>query len=391
VKVKKFLFGLRLWIVVAGIALAMCFLLATQTVLAQTQTFFSHPTNRLDSIVDQAATGFMSDACHVGLSIAVVSGSETRFYNYGSRSRDSKIPATADCIYEIGSVTKTFTGTLAGKAVVEHRMDLDSDFSTYLPERYPNLSTEGDPITLRDLATHRSGLPRDLPDLDDLLSHHDFERLPYQILHRDERYDRTRYLRELHAVRLRSPPGTKEAYSNLGMKVIGLGLEQVYATSFETLMQRAIFKPLGMDSTGFVVKAAERHRLVRGYSRGGNPMPYHLRNAGAAYGLYSTPRDLAKYVQWHLDESDPVIHLAHSLLHGDTADGQALIWNVASQGSTRILWHGGGTFGATSQIVLFPDEREGYVLLANDTCKGTEEALRNAAIKVHDVLRAPSH
>jgi hypothetical protein len=72
------------------------------------------------------------------------------------------------------------------------------------------------------------------------------------------------------------------------------------------------------------------------------------------------------------------------VLQGDNTNGEALIWNVTMEQGSRLFWHGGGTFGMTSQVVLYPDDHEGYVLLANDTCKGTEEALRDIAIKAHD-------
>lgn len=117
-------------------------------------------------------------------------------------------------------------------------------------------------------------------------------------------------------------------------------------------------------------------------------MPYHLRNAGAAYGLYSTTRDMAKYVHWQLEESDPVIRLAHQPLQGNVENGEALIWNLTLDGGTRLFWHGGGTFGMSSQVVLYPQDQEGFVLLSNDTCEGTESSLKNTAIAVHRALKA---
>jgi len=144
---------------------------------------------------------------------------------------------------------------------------------------------------------------------------------------------------------------------------------------FEQALQQLILQPLRMNSTGFVLSPDEQSRLVKGYSPAGNLMPYHLRNAGAAYGLYSTPREMAKYVAWQFDEADPVVSVAHSPIEGDVLNGKALVWNLSTLDGTRVLWHGGGTFGLSSQVVLFPDTQEGYVLFANDTCKGTEGAL----------------
>ena len=339
-----------------------------------------------DAIVDQLVASFLKNTCHVGLSVAVVLDNQIEFYDFGSTSRSRRAKPTPDSVYEIASVTKTFTGALAARALFQHRMQLDADFRQYLPEAYSNLAWRGNPITLRTLATHTSGLPRDLPDTDDLYAHRDPETLPFKLIAREFGFDRGRYLHDLHDVSLRSDPGTKEVYSNLGFKVIGWGLETVYKLPFERLLMEQILQPLGMASTGFVLNAKERSRLVQGYSPAGHLMPYHLRNAGAAYGLYSTPRDMAKYVRWQLSPTDPVIVIAHRLIQGDAHDGKALVWNVGTIDGSEMLWHGGGTFGMSSQVVLFPNSHQGYVLLANDTCNGTEGALKSIAIAFHQHL-----
>src|SRR5258708_16352732 len=137
---------------------------------------------------------------------------------------------------------------------------------------------------------------------------------------------------------------------------------------FERLLQEQILQPLVMSSTGFVLSSNERSRLVNGYSPAGRLMPNHLRNAGAAYGLYSTPRDMAKYVEWQLDEVDPEIMLAHEPIEGDSHSGKALVWNLGTLDGSRALWHGGGTFGMSSQVLPFPTHPTAYVLLPHDTC-----------------------
>ncbi|AXC09984.1 beta-lactamase [Acidisarcina polymorpha] len=337
--------------------------------------------------VDQMVQPFFQNGCHVGLSIAIVRGKDSRFYSFGSTSREKHIMPGPDNIYEIASVTKTFTGALAAEALQQSRMQLDADFRQYLPQQYPNLAWQGKPITLRNLAGHTSGLPRDLPNTDDLFAHRNPETLPYKLIARDSHYGRDRYLRELHSIKLHNEPGTSENYSNLGFKVIGWGLESAYGAPFEQLMQQMILTPLRMKSTSFALSAHDSKRLVIGYSPAGHRMPYHLRNAGAAYGLYSTPRDMAAYVKWQLDEKDPVIALAHAPIQGDAINGKALVWNLDTVNGSRELSHGGGTFGMSSQVVLFPDSQQGYVLLANDACKGTEDALRNLAISLYQASR----
>ena len=164
----------------------------------------------------------------------------------------------------------------------------------------------------------------------------------------------------------------------------------MYKTPYEKLIEQRLLRPLKMSSTGFSIKSADQSRLAQGYSRSGKLIPYHLRNAGAAYGLYSTPRDMAKYLRWQLAESDPVIHIAQDPIEGNQQSGESLIWNLTLDERDRLLWHGGGTFGMSSQVVLYPEDREEFALLANDTCAGTEDALtgtedalKNIAIMAH--------
>ena len=94
----------------------------------------------IESAVKRASASFMSGSCHVGLSMAVVKGGITRFYSYGSTFRGQSVLPTPDSVYEIASVTKTFTGVLASQTVLEHRIELDADFRQYLPEPCPNLT-----------------------------------------------------------------------------------------------------------------------------------------------------------------------------------------------------------------------------------------------------------
>jgi serine-type D-Ala-D-Ala carboxypeptidase/endopeptidase len=338
--------------------------------------------------VDRAAAAYMADRCHVGLSIVARADGRTSFANFGSIRRDRVEPPTAASVYELASVTKSFTGALAAKAVVDGRMGLDADFRTYLPGAFPNLAKEGHPITLRSLATHTSGIQRDLPDSDALMAHPDFDHIGDQLAKLNKGFDRARSIEALHDVTLRTVPGARFAYSNIGIRLIGYGLDHISGLSFADLLRRDITGPLGMTETRLSLTPAMRARLVKPYSRFGHLQPYHDASAGAAYGLWSTPRDMARYLAWQLDERDPVIARAHGLIHGTSEDGQGLIWNIGRDGTERMLWHGGGSFGMTSQILLYPDSRDGYVLLANDACAGSESALKGIAMALHH-HRAP--
>src|SRR5580698_10282142 len=330
----------------------------------------------LDKAVDKAAGKFFAKGQHVGLSIAISDHGHAVFYNYGAVNKSKVRLPDRNSVYEIASITKTFTGALASRAVLDKKMTLDGDFRAYLPERYANLEKNGKFITLRLLAAHRAGLPKNVPDTDALFKNPNFDTLPFQLIELEKPYDDAAYLWALHQVELRSEPGSEFVYSNFGIKLIGFGLQQVYHQSLEQLLQTRILGPLGMKRTGLAVSAQNEQFLVQGYSPGGKPMPYHLFNAGAAGGLYSDAEDMVRYIDWQLDESNPTIRQSHSAIYGNGETVQdGMIWYMTREDGERKLWESGGAFGMASQLVLYPESKIGIVLLANDGGFSTQDEL----------------
>jgi CubicO group peptidase (beta-lactamase class C family) len=262
-------------------------------------------------------------------------------------------------------------------------MTLDGDFRDYLGTPYPNLEKDGKFISLRSLAAHRAGLPKNVPDTDELFKNPNFDALPFQLIELEKSYDDAAYLRALHEVRLRSEPGNEFVYSNFGIKLIGFGLQQVYHESLEKLLKAKILGPLGMKQTDLMVSPQNAWLLVQGYSPSGKPMPYHLLNAGAAGGLYSSARDMVRYIGWQLDESDPVIKQSHSAIFGSGEGVQdGLVWYMTREGGERKLWESGGAFGMSSHLVLYPESKIGIVLLANDGGFSTQDELGSVANEI---------
>ncbi|WP_404334664.1 serine hydrolase domain-containing protein [Sphingomonas sp. MMS12-HWE2-04] len=337
-------------------------------------------------LLNNLADRYLQDKCRVGVSLVARVGSRTFFANRGWTSRARATRPTIDSVYELASVTKTFVGVMAAMALIDRRMTLDRDFRAYLPNAYPNLQRAGTPITLRSLAAHSSGLPRDLPDSGAILADPDYDTLASQFAALNKGHTREKDLAALRLVQLRDVPGAAFAYSNLDMRVIGYGLETVYDTPFRRLLGTRLLHGLDMGSTDFVVGAAMRNRLVTPYNRNGRAQPFHDDSAGAAYGLYSTPRDMARYLAWHLSGS-ALASRSHALIRGNAQNGQSLIWNATMRGGETMLWHGGGSFGSTSQMVLFPSAKMGLVLLANNSCEGSEDALKQMASDLFDATR----
>lgn len=185
----------------------------------------------LDHAVDTESVSYFHSGCHVGLSLAVVNSDGSHYYDYGETTRSGAKLADRRSIYEIASVTKVFTAALAAKALVDKRMTLDGDFRSYLPDTYSNLAWDGQPITLRWLVTHRSGMPRDIPDTDAIFAKNHFHTRPYELVAIARGYNRSRTLAALHGVHLQSPPGEKESYSNAGFPALSASARRVRAAS----------------------------------------------------------------------------------------------------------------------------------------------------------------
>jgi CubicO group peptidase (beta-lactamase class C family) len=120
----------------------------------------------LDSLLNSFGTSFTSQPSHNGLSIGVYADGKTYYFNYGTVKRGTPITPTDSTIYELGSVTKTFTAYLLAQAVTEGKLRLQDDVRKYLDGTYPNLAYYGHPITIENLANHTAGLPKFLPRLD---------------------------------------------------------------------------------------------------------------------------------------------------------------------------------------------------------------------------------
>ncbi len=141
---------------------------------------------------------------------------------------------TANTLYEIGSITKTFTGTLLAQAVVEGKVNIDDDIRKYLSGSYPNLVYKGHPVKLFHLINHTSRLPFLLPNNINL-SNFSQDTIPYIVSAQQKNYSKETFLKDLHVVELDTIPGTKYGYSNASTQLLGFILEKLYKYVFDKL------------------------------------------------------------------------------------------------------------------------------------------------------------
>jgi len=340
----------------------------------------------IDSIVNETVSTFTHDPHHTGLSIGILKNGVRHTYNFGSTDRSVQKLPNDHTIYELASVTKTYTGILLAQAILDGKVALDDKVQKYLNGDYSNLSRGGVPVKIVHLANHTAGLPKQIRPFKNGAT-------PAEILASYGNYTQPMFLDDLQQIKLSATPGAKFAYSNVDAQLIGIVLEKVYGMRYEELVKKYITLPNHMTDTSTKVPAVKAQRFASGYDGKGERMPEMTfwRAIPAAGFLKSTVSDQLNYLQWNLDESNPAVALAHRTLFAGTdeqGDDIALFWFTRNlPDGSREIRHAGGSFGSTSYEAIYPDTKIGIVLLANDADASTERVLKAIADAIVVKLR----
>jgi CubicO group peptidase (beta-lactamase class C family) len=334
--------------------------------------------------LDTAARNFMRTFDSGGLSIGILAAGKTVSYHFGVETAGSSHAPSANTLYEIGSITKTFASTILAHAVLEHKVRLSDDIRLYLPGKYPNLEYKGKPIQLAHLANLTSGLPNWLPDNQELFRHTAPDSIPYALLKLLSTYSRPDFYGDLHKVRLLSAPGTNPRHSNVAAQLLGYLLETIYHKPISTLIAEYITTPLQMHQTLF--HPVQSPDMAKGYNAKGIVMPeIGLKELQPAGGLVSSTNDMLKYIRYQLNDSNKVVALTHRITVRAEQDTVALNWHIDGAGTDKPqIWHTGGTFGFSSYLVLLPKQQVGIVLMSNECDPDTQ----NRLVKIAKVIIA---
>jgi len=215
--------------------------------------------------VDLLAERAMRSGRRIGLVVGCLAGGEQRVVGYGRLRTDAQDPPDGGTIFEIGSITKVFTGLLLADLAEQGLVGLDEPLASYLPAS-ARVPTFGDQqLTLGDLASHAGGLPRDPKGM--LRRWLGDRRNPYAGLSVEELYD------SLARTKLRRRPGEHVKYSNLGAGLLGDALARAAGQSYEALVRERICLPLGMRDTVITLTGEQAARLATGHTRRGRPTP----------------------------------------------------------------------------------------------------------------------
>lgn len=338
----------------------------------------------IQSVVATKATRYVSDGKVDGLSIAMVLCGKPVLITEGVADRQSARKVTPGTVFQIGSISKTFTALLLAHAVADGKVKLDDDVRLHLPGPYHNLQwTDQTPITLRQLADTTSGLPDYLPDPAPLMKL-PAERQVAVASQMLANYSNDDFLRDLHNIKLVAKPGTESRHSNVAAQMLGLILGRVYAKSFAQVLSGKIEGPLGMrEGAGPVPKEL----AATGYDDKGIAPPFRGESITPAGGLQYSARDMARYLELQISAtSDPVRINQQISFNEQDGMGHAFTW-VVSQPRPGLPKYrmSGGTFGASSYMEFYPSLGYGIVLMANRASANIQDELQEIAEQSFDM------
>ncbi|MBM3112190.1 beta-lactamase [Pseudomonas sp. P66] len=342
---------------------------------------------QIESSVNAAIAPLMKHQAIPGMAVAVSFNGKQHYFNYGVASRQTGQPVNADTLFEIGSVSKTFTATLAAYAQANGNLSLGDAASKYWPD-LKGTSFEG--VTLLNLGTYSAGgLPLQFP-----------EQVKDQASLRD-------YYRHWKAD---FAPGTYRLYSNPSLGLFGYLAARSMGTPFSELMHKQLLPQLGLQHTFVQVPEAQAGNYAWGYDNNDQPVRVGPGALDAeAYGLKTTSADLLRYVEANMQPKglEPLLQQAIATTQtgyyrvGEMTQGlgwelyrypltldQLLAGNSASMtlDPHKVAWlkppqplqegtllnKTGSTNGFGAYVVFVPSKRIGIVLLANKNYPNAE-------------------
>ena len=316
----------------------------------------------LKAVVEKAASPIVKDKDYATVVVGVLNKDKEEVFAFGEW--DDEAP-DRDSVYEIGSITKVFTGILLADRVKAGVVKLDDPVQKHLPDGWTMPRRDDRDITLLHLATHTSGLPR-MP----------YGFLPVMIAHPTDPFawfDLAALKKGLPETRVQHPIGARHEYSNLGVGLLGDALAHASkAKSYEALLGERVLMPLGLEDTGITLNDVQNKRLIPGHDHKGKSQPnWDFATCGACGAMRSTVGDLLKFAKANSDPNGSLkdtLLMAQQSWHDIQPGGLeiGLCWHryPATRTVPVRIWHNGQTGGYHSFFGFIPG-RGGVVVLCN--------------------------
>jgi D-alanyl-D-alanine-carboxypeptidase/D-alanyl-D-alanine-endopeptidase len=342
----------------------------------------------LNEIVEFNGAMLFMESRAPAMIVGAVRDGQTVVVGFGETADGSGKAPDGRTLLRIGSITKAFTGQVLADLVTKGTVKLTDRLQDRLgwPVKVPE--RDGRPIRLIELATHTSGLPREVDresgPPDD----------PFRTLTQET------YVKGLQSDPLLFPPGTGGLYSNFAFDLLAAALSNAAGKPYESLLKEGVLDPAGLKDTVFVLRDGDTARLLQGHNFDGKPMPTvkAMPVMAGASALYSTPDDILRWLAWHLDRFSPQgaelrlldhaayvprdgLHPVAGFDEGGHMDAMGLGWVIMMPKGDRplILQKAGGLQGIFSYAAFAPTRGVGVFIAINQFNVGAAITMMAAA------------
>jgi serine-type D-Ala-D-Ala carboxypeptidase/endopeptidase len=352
-------------------------LIGVSLILISASSMATIKTQALQSALEQRIAANPTSA---GIVVGIVDDKQVRIISAGQADKTNHQKLTDDTLFEIGSITKTFTGILLADMSLKGEVNLDDPIVNYLPKGVTMPTRNGKTIRLRDLATHTSGLPR-------LPTNFTYKNIsnPYVDYSVENLYE------FLSHYQLTRDIGSTAEYSNLGMGLLGHVLALKAGKSYEELVTERILIPLGMTDTSISLSTAQKKRIATGHDITGKATSlWDIPTLAGAGALRSSAHDMMIYLQANMGIIKTPLREAIVLSQqfqqpfGSNTLSIGLAWQTEKTPEGNVVWHNGGTGGFRSFIGFNQLTRQGVFVLinSNDNADAIGQAILTNQIKL---------
>jgi CubicO group peptidase (beta-lactamase class C family) len=302
-----------------------------------------------------------------GVAVGLTANGEEDYVFHGVTSIENPLPVDAGTLFQIGSTTKVYTGTVMMILSERGLVDLDAPMRTYVPELRLKDEEAARTVTVLQLLNHTAGWSGDLHDNTG-----------------DGDDARERFLDVLAGAEQLSPPGKEASYNNAAVNLAGLVIERVTGKTYEAVVAELLFAPLGMEHSYFFLNDVISRRFAVGHRKRkeevGVARPYGLpRSVAPAGGIVSTAADQVRFARFHLGDGRAAdgtrvlseaavtrMREATASLHGSAlGDFVGVSWLMRDVGGVRVVAHGGSTNGQQSSFDVVPERDFAVTVLTN--------------------------
>lgn len=301
----------------------------------------------------------VDNGVNTGIVVGIIDADGSRYYSYGVKSLESKEPVNEYSVFEIGSITKTFTGILLADMVIKGEVKLDDPLQNYLPAGITAPTRNGATIKLVQMSNHTSSLPR-MPD--------NFN--PANPANPFADYSEKQVYDFLNTYKLTRDIGSEYEYSNYAAGLLGHVMATKKGVTYEKLMIDVIAKPLNLNDTRIALTPKMKTNLAMGHSEGVEVENWDLTSLAGAGAIRSNAVDMLKYVSANMGKAKTNLYPAMQLSHKNSrVEGSSpmvgLGWHKTGSAELEIIWHNGGTGGHRTFTGFTKGGDKGVVVLSN--------------------------